>query len=255
MTDCQKMEAQGYAQLPGSCKADSSGTYKAKYIVSKVDGNPLFFPVDGDSFTPTSELTAASIPPYYDASASWPSDLDASGNKILHNFSFTSEFHYWFLYDKTKTYTLDFVGDDDMWVFINRKLAADLGGIHIAVIGSLVIDTNGNSTTTVTPTYPLSATPASVKQAAALGLQDGNLYEIAVFQAERQSNASSLQVTFPAFNTGPSECVPTCGDGVTVADEECDCGNGKVPVPASCPGPNSDTTFGGCTTQCKWGLR
>ena len=207
-TDCQKMEAQGYAQLPGSCKADSGGTYKAQYIVSKADGNPLFFPVDGDSFTPASELKAAQIPPYYDASSTWPFDLDAAGNRVLHNFSFTSEFHYWFLYDKTKTYTLDFVGDDDMWVFINRKLAADLGGIHIAVVGSIVIDANGNSTTTVTPTYPSSPAPTATTQATALGLQDGNLYEIAVFQAERQSDSSSLQVTFPAFNTGPSECHP-----------------------------------------------
>jgi len=24
-------------------------------------------------------------------------------------------------------------------------------------------------------------------------------------------------------------------------------------VPAGCPGPNNDTTYGGCTTQCTWG--
>jgi hypothetical protein len=65
MTDCQKLEAQGYTMLPGSCKADAGGTYKALYIVEKVDGNPLFFPVDGDTFTPASELIYAQIPPYY----------------------------------------------------------------------------------------------------------------------------------------------------------------------------------------------
>jgi hypothetical protein len=26
-----------------------------------------------------------------------------------------------------------------------------------------------------------------------------------------------------------------------------------VTVPSSCPGPNSDTTYGGCTTQCTYG--
>jgi fibro-slime domain-containing protein len=134
--------------------------------------------------------------------------VDTDGKKRLHNFSFTSEFRYWFRYDKTKTYTLDFLGDDDIWVFINQKLAVDLGGIHVAVDGRLVIDTNGNGTTTVTPTYPVSPPPTPTKQASTLGLQDGMVYEIVVFQAERQSNASSLQITFPAFRTAPSECTP-----------------------------------------------
>jgi fibro-slime domain-containing protein len=125
----------------------------------KADGNPLFFPVDNDTFSPASEQKAATIPPYYDASASWPFDLDAAGNKRLHNFSFTSEVHYWFKYDKTKTYTLDFVGDDDVWVFINRKLAMDLGGIHPPVAGTVVIGADGNGLTTVTQTYPIPAPP------------------------------------------------------------------------------------------------
>jgi fibro-slime domain-containing protein len=233
--------------------SQSNGSYTATFIVSKVDGNPLFFPVDGDPFTPASELQPATIPPYYDASATWPSDLDAAGNKRLHNFSFTSEVRYWFLYDKTKTYTLDFVGDDDVWVFINRKLAVDLGGVHTPVDGSIVIGANGNGTTTITPTYPISPAPVATKQSATLGLQSGQVYEIAVFQAERQTTGSSYKLTLSGFSAAPTSCVPTCGDGVTVANEECDCGDGTVPVPASCTGPNSDDTYGGCSTTCTWG--
>jgi len=44
----------------------NNGSYSATFIVSKVDGNPLFFPVDGDTFTPASEREGAQIPPYYD---------------------------------------------------------------------------------------------------------------------------------------------------------------------------------------------
>jgi hypothetical protein len=39
-----------------------------------------------------------------------------------------------------------------------------------------------------------------------LGLEDGKIYEIAVFQAERQSNASTFKITLGGFNTAPSEC-------------------------------------------------
>ena len=47
--------------------------------------------------------------------------------------------------------------------------------------------------------------------------------------------------------------VPVCGDGIVTPDEECDCGDGGVPLPAKCPGPNNDTTYGGCTTTCTYG--
>jgi fibro-slime domain-containing protein len=206
-TDCQKMEAQGYTQLPGSCHSDN-GTYKALYITAKIDGNPLFFPVDKDTFSPASEFTGAQIPPYYDAGKTWPYDLDASGNKILHNFGFTSEVRYWFRYDKTKTYSLDFVGDDDLWVFINRRLAVDIGGIHNPVVGSIVIGSNGNGDTTVTSLDAQGVATTPTKSTATLGLQDGKVYEIAVFQAERQSDAVALELTMPAFNASPSACSP-----------------------------------------------
>ncbi len=44
-----------------------------------------------------------------------------------------------------------------------------------------------------------------------------------------------------------------CGDGVVSSFEECDCGDGTVPVPDGCSGPNADDTYGGCTTRCLWG--
>jgi hypothetical protein len=40
-----------------------------------------------------------------------------------------------------------------------------------------------------------------------LGMANGRVYEIGVFQAERQANTSSFQLTLPAFNIAPSECV------------------------------------------------
>jgi cysteine-rich repeat protein len=44
-----------------------------------------------------------------------------------------------------------------------------------------------------------------------------------------------------------------CGDGIVTPDEECDCGDGRTPLPQDCPASNGDATYDGCTTQCKWG--
>jgi fibro-slime domain-containing protein len=204
-TNCDEMEAKGEEMLPGSC-ISTNGSYSAKYIVKRMDGNPAFFPVDGDNFS--TERNYAQIPPYYDVSKSWPKHVDDDDNVVMHNFSFTSEVRYWFKFDKSKTYTLEFVGDDDVWVFINRKLAVDLGGIHSPVDGSVTLDAS---------------------TASKFGLSDGNVYEIAVFQAERQTTSSSYKLTLSGFNAAPSICRPDCGDGVLEMGEECDDGadNGK----------------------------
>jgi fibro-slime domain-containing protein len=190
-TDCQT------TMLPMlSCYLDGT-TYKGLFLVENIDGSPLFFPVDDDSFTPASERSSASISDLYAQFF-----MDEPG-KPLHNFSFTSEVRYWFQYDATKTYTLDFTGDDDVWLFINKKLAVDLGGIHVPVQGSVTFDATS---------------------AARFGLTDGQVYEVAVFQAERQTNGSSYRLTLSGFSAAPSECVPICGDGILGIGEECDDG-------------------------------
>jgi fibro-slime domain-containing protein len=187
-TDCDTLLAAGEQMLKCYLDRYYGVTWEATFLVAKMDGNPLFFPVDDDSFTPASELTAARIPPLYDATMTWPFDVDDAGNNRLHNFSFTSEVRYWFKYEAGKTYQLDFVGDDDVWVFINRKLAVDMGGIHMPVSGSITLD---------------ATTAARLG-----GLKDGKLYEIAVFQAERQTSGSSYKLTLTGFNTASSQCSP-----------------------------------------------
>lgn len=139
-----------------------------------------------------------------------------------HNFHFTSEVRFWFEYDAGTTASLDFSGDDDVWVYVNGHLALDIGGIHGRQAKSFDID---------------------AANATAWGLEDGKVYEIAVFQAERNQCASNYWLTLRGFNASRSECTSECGDGIVASDELCDDGDDNA---ASSPPP-----YGKCGPDCR----
>jgi fibro-slime domain-containing protein len=183
--------------------------------LTPADGTPVFFPVDGDNFTPAGERSVATIPPPYDPSNGYPPELGMP----LHNFSFTSEVRSWFPFDASKTYKLDFQGDDDVWVFVNGRLAVDLGGIHTPQAGSVTISSTNN-----------------------FGMTSGSVYEIAVFQAERQKTSSTYELTLSGFNGALTVCKPNCGDKIVTAPEQCD--NGTAANTGGYNKCNADCTLG-----------
>lgn len=144
------------------------------------------------------------------------------------NVSFTSETHFWFEYQGGERF--DFAGDDDTWVFVNRKLAIDLGGLHIPKTGHFTLDA-ANGTAVFDSDMPQSGTVN-------LGLLKGGTYEVVMFQAERNQCGSNFRVTLKDFNRPKSTCASTCGDGIVASDELCD--DGK-----------NDGTYGGCMAGCK----
>ena len=73
----------------------------------------------------------------------------------------------------------------------------------------------------------------------ALGLEVGNIYEVAVFHAERHTTASNFRLTLSGFVTQTSQCDWVCGDGIVTAFEVCDDGEG-----------NNTGGFGECNEDC-----
>jgi fibro-slime domain-containing protein len=195
-----------------------------------------------------------------------------------HDFGFTSETRYWFQY--TGAATLDFTGDDDVWVYINKVLAVDLGGLHGATDGQITLDAangTGYSCDFVAPGPGNTGNCNSVTKTGGgrtvnLGLAIGNVYEIVVFQAERHTTASNYRLTLSNFKGTHSVCAPKCGDGIVTLGEACDlgtamntgaygtcnpdctlppgCGDGMTNGTEQCDDGVNLSTYGGTSKQC-----
>jgi fibro-slime domain-containing protein len=123
--------------------------------------NPEFFPLDGRG---------------------WNDEYVADDGN-MHNFSFTFELHTTFEYMGGETFT--FAGDDDVFVFIAKKLVVDLGGVHGSESKSISLD----------------ALTTDDATGAAVPLVKGTTYPFDIFYNERHTVASHFRMdTSIAFN-------------------------------------------------------
>jgi fibro-slime domain-containing protein len=267
--------AGGFSSIPGGAGAS---TAPARFSTWYRDTNTLGFDtsVVTDALTLTQVGGATSEVYEYQSAAQFPINGRGFGNTcgteltggccntggvcLGRNYSFTTELRYFFQYQGGETLT--FRGDDDVWVFINGRLAVDVGGVHCAQIGKVILGDTDSScslhgadytnnfpggnfsaaacvSTGDPPACALTAGEQGGTTDSRFGLTKGNVYEIVLFHAERHTTDSNFRLTLAGFLAPRSFCESDCGDGIVVGDEFCDDG-----------ASNSDTVAGACRTDC-----
>ena len=197
------------------------------------NGTPFWTTCTGDQYFFPPRVTAADCPAgSVLQNGCWVTNTPG----VKHDFYFTTEARYFFVYDSTAGFVLQFFGEDDLFVFINGKLVLDLGGVHQQLPGQVVVkgdsplatqaniteggclDAAGNITgvtvgskacSPTNSTPPAAATPDDFRvRTMDLGLKTGGTYEIVVFGANRHALGSSYQITLNGFTTKRSVCQP-----------------------------------------------
>jgi fibro-slime domain-containing protein len=170
---------------------DDKPVYNVNQVIRNVTSKETFDQwyrdVPGVNFSSPIELELSpepNAPEFFSYSdySFFPIDGELLGNQgRLHNYHFTLEARTTFTYVGGEVFS--FEGDDDMWVFVNRHLAIDLGGLHESVAASVDLD----------------------DVAASFGLEFGGTYPIHFFFAERHTFDSNFTIRTTVAEAGSCE--------------------------------------------------
>lgn len=143
--------AQWYRDTPGvNMRLHTTLRFARDQLGEYVFSSTAFFPIDGQGF------------------GNGPSSL--AGVEPAHNYLFTTEAHIRFTYRGGETLT--FLGDDDVWIFVNDLLAVNLGGVHSQLTRTISLD----------------------ELAEQLEIERGKSYPLDIFHAERHTTDSNYRI-------------------------------------------------------------
>lgn len=156
--------------IPFSIKLDNGQEEEGGLYTFAVEKPNYFFPIDGLGWGDTAR--------------------DRNGD--YRNFYFTYEIQTEFTYtpkdERDYEMVFSFTGDDDVWVYINGKLAVDIGGVHGQARRSINLD----------------------NKAEQLGLTEGEDYSLHFFFAERHTSESNFRIetTLKLVDVPPTSIAP-----------------------------------------------
>ena len=188
------------------------------------DGTPLFFPIDDATGVLSEARGEGKVASQYGwTGVPWEHDVatqlgistpietsTAPFPSTTHNFHFTSEIEFSFVYSAGLHASFEITGDDDVWMFLNGHLAVDLGSWHVPLNGTLTInDPDVNAAVQINVNDDGSVVSSATKPgtASTYGLATGNVYRVKIFHAERQPEGSTFRLGIHGLNVTRSSCV------------------------------------------------
>ena len=149
--------------------------------------------------------------------------------QFLRNYAFTMMGYAKFKYNSANQgnggEVFEFVGDDDMWIFVDGVLVVDLGGNHLAAPGAVNIQTLAQNNHGCHAGEPLADYTNCTGASDATGWGENSWHHLHFFYADRQTDGSNMLIYTSLAELAPSkygqpavsEAYATIKDGQTVA--------------------------------------
>ncbi|MCQ2061264.1 MAG: fibro-slime domain-containing protein [Fibrobacter sp.] len=146
------------------------------------------------------------------------------GLQHLRNYAFTMMGYAKFKYNSQNQIPspeiFEFVGDDDMWIFVDGVLVVDLGGTHLAAPGSVNIQVLAQNNHGCHAGEPLANYTNCTDASDATGWADNSWHHLHFFYADRQTDGSNLLIRTSLAELAPSKYgQPTVSEAYATIDE------------------------------------
>ena len=129
--------------------------------------------------------------------------------QFLRNYAFTmmgyAKFKYRAVNQENGGEVFEFVGDDDMWIFVDGVLVVDLGGNHLAAPGAVNIQTLAQNNHGCHPGEPLADYTNCSGASDATGWGEGSWHHLHFFYADRQTDGSNMLIRTSLSELAPSK--------------------------------------------------